>query len=173
MARCLVFLANCLAAYALLSQCARSTAHADPITRPCATDDPDLISAEQELLQIDSAVAALDIAADPKPLAARIKALARTRCLSIAGGVALAPTSGLSLKTYWAEGGSEHLRSYLNLSKPGEHWLWLEPTVRRALTLETNPTSPIRELLCRFDDASCGVETRGWAIRAKHEFSTA
>jgi hypothetical protein len=38
------------------------------------------------------------------------------------------------------------------------------------LTLETNPTSPLRELLCSFSDANCGVETSGWAIRAGHEF---
>jgi len=130
-----------------------------------------LATAERELLQIDSAVAGLDIAADPQPLAARIKALAGTRCLRMLGELELAPTSGLSLKTYWAEGGSSHLRSYLDLSKTGEHWLWLAPTVRRALTLETNPTSPMRELLCPFADATCGVEARGWAVRAEHEFS--
>ena len=159
-----------MAASALLSTCAPSTARADVPVRPCAPGDPELTSAERELSQIDSAVAALDIAADPEPLVERIKALAATHCLRMMDGLELAPTSGLSLKTYWAEGGSSHVRSYLDLSKPGEHWLWLAPAVRRALTLETNPTSPIRELLCPFADTTCGIEARGWAVRAAHEF---
>jgi hypothetical protein len=159
-----------LASYALLSTCALSNARADVPLHPCAPGDPDLAVAEQELAHIDSAITALEIAADPKPLVDRIKALTETRCLRMVGALELAPTSGLSLKTYWTEGGAEHLRSYLNLKRPGDHWLWLAPTVRHALTLETNPTSPIRELLCPYADAACGVATRGWALRTEHEF---
>jgi|GEM_PF-1315545 len=159
-----------LAVFAWLSTGAITNARAEPPRRPCAVSDPELARAERELTQLDDAIAALDVAADPKPLLARIEALESSRCLAMSDGLSHAAENGLSLKTYWAEGGSEYLRSYLNLAKSGEHWLWLAPSVRRALTRETQPASVLRELLCPFDDASCGAETRGWAIRAEHEF---
>jgi len=170
MPRYLAWLIRGALAYGLVSACSLETAHAQKPAAACAVGSAARLAAENEFAAIDAAVAALDVAADPQPLATRLVALAQTPCLKLLGDLDLAPSSGLSLKTYWAEGGSDHLQSYLHFGKPGAHHLWLAPAVRRALTLETNPESPIRELLCSSTDAACGGLARGWAVRAEHAF---
>lgn len=125
--------------------------------------------AQAELDSIDAAIEALGVATDPKAIVERLAALAETPCLRMLGGLELEPTSGLALKTYWREGGERYVRGYSKLGLPGDRLLWVPPSMRQALTWETNPQSPFRELLCRFDDEACGAETRGWALRAAHE----
>jgi hypothetical protein len=85
-------------------------------------------------------------------------------------GVSLRPTSALSLRTYWNDGGMARLRGYLDLRDADQPIVWVEPSVRKALTLETAPHSPLRPLLCPVADEACASETRGWEIRAEEAF---
>jgi hypothetical protein len=135
--------------------------------KPCVPGEPAQVAAGKELQAIDRAVRKLAPGDDPAALVARIEQLGATKCFEIIFGVGVAARSGLSLQTYWAEGGFSRLEATLALGGPkGRRVFWTEPSVRRALTLETAPTSPIAAMLCRARDEACGAETAGWQLRA-------
>src|SRR5215217_4102964 len=75
------------------------------LVKPCTPGDPAHILAERELASIDRAVRALSPGDNPEALAARIAKLVSTRCFEILDSVETGAKSGLSLKTYWEDGG--------------------------------------------------------------------
>jgi hypothetical protein len=141
--------------------------------RPCASHDPAHRAAAAELEAIDVAIKALGPAADPAPIIARIDRLAATKCFEILDGPSIESKSGLSLRTYWDDGGLSHLRSALELGRKGERHVWYPPSTRRALTAETSPQSLLAELLCRAADRSCDPESAGWVLRVEAIFERA
>jgi hypothetical protein len=108
-----------------------------------------------------------------KALVARIEKLAGGRCFEIIEGASVEAKNGLSLRTYWQDGGFSRLRSALALGGKGKRLYFTEPNVRRALTLETVPASPIAAMLCPAADEACGAETAGWELRVEALFALA
>jgi hypothetical protein len=106
-------------------------------------------------------------------LVARIEKLAGGRCFEIIEGASVEAKNGLSLRTYWEDGGFDRLRSALALGGKGKRLYFTEPDVRRALTLETAPKSPIAAMLCPAADEACGAETAGWELRVEALFELA
>jgi hypothetical protein len=131
------------------------------------------ISALDELKAIDIAVRSLAADAHPEALIARIEAMVNTKCFEILGGISLRAADGLSLKTYWESGGFARLRDTLHLGEKGHRMMWTEPSVRRSLTVETVPTSPVIGMLCSVNDEDCGTETAAWELRADQIFTLA
>lgn len=137
--------------------------------RPCDPKGAAYAAARADLDAIDAAIKNLAPAADFAALVSRITDLTRRPCFELMGAISGSPTSALSLQTYWNDGGYSRLLGYLELGKR-TRVLWVEPSFRRALTSETNPTDRLRGLLCPAADQACAAETRGWEIRAKATF---
>jgi hypothetical protein len=74
--------------------------------------------------------------------------------------------SGLSLKTFWRDGGEIALASRLRWGRKNDRWLWQPPSMRTTLTRDSAPKHPLLALLCPAAAAACGKETEGWALRA-------
>jgi len=140
------------------------------IILPCDPQGPDYAAADAELKAIDAAIKGLAPAGEFAPLVERLTKLAETRCFELMDGVWLQPTSAVSLRTYWNDGGMDRMRGYLDLRIGDQPIVWVEPSVRKALTLETSPQSPLRSLLCPAADETCASETRGWEIRVDEAF---
>jgi hypothetical protein len=162
---------------ACLSLLLATVAHAKPklleTIRPCDAASAEYANADAELKSISDAVGALPPAGDFAPLVERIRALARGRCFALLSGVSVDVKSALSLWAYWNDGGHARLRDALDWGSKGSRRVWVEPSVRKALTLETSPTSALRPLLCPARDDRCGAETRGWELRAEDAFGQA
>lgn len=137
--------------------------------RPCDPEGAAYAAARAELEAIDAAIDKLTPAGDFAALVGRISDLTRGLCFELMQASSGQPTSALSLKTYWNAGGHSRLLGYLELVKPAPI-VWVEPSFRRALTIETSPRSPLRALLCSAADHACAAETRGWEIRAEAAF---
>lgn len=139
--------------------------------KPCLPGESAQISALDELKAIDVAVRSLAPDVHPEALIARIEAMVNTKCFEILGGISLGAADGLSLKTYWESGGFARLRDTLHLGERVHRMMRTEPSVRRSLTVETAPTSPIIGMLCSATDENCGAETAAWELRANQIFT--
>lgn len=137
---------------------------------PCRPDEPAYQEADGLLEAINSTITRLSPAADPGPLLERINRLTGSRCLEIASGICGRPEkdpSVLALQTWWSGGGYAHLRSYLDLGKPGKLMVQLSPSVRETLGVDRFPPGhPLHPLVCPTDDDRCGAETIAWTARA-------
>lgn len=149
---------------------AKSGTRRTRIILPCDPSGADYAAADAELKAIDAAINRLAPADDFTPLVSRITKLVETKCFELLGEISLGPASSLSLQTYWNEGGHAHLRGYLDLRADALRLVWVAPSLRSALTLETAPRSPLRSLLCPAADETCAADTRGWEIRAEAAF---
>lgn len=143
------------------------------VIRPCVPGEPAHTAALAEIEAIDGAIKALQPAALPSALLERLAKLASSKCFEIGGNFYVAAKTGLSLRTYWENGGSSNFRAPLGLGGRGERWVFSAPSARRAFTLETDPKSPLAHLLCPAADETCGAETAGWARRADAAFAAA
>jgi hypothetical protein len=148
------------------------------LLRPCKRATPEAAVAKATLDDLDAKIEKLPLDGDPGPLAEAVRALANTPCFALAFDDAdetLAWSTALSLRTWWRDGGSDWLATYLGLGDPDRRFR-VPPSPRRAMTLESEPAdAPLRLLLCpsrAVDDGSCGRETAGWALRADHAFAT-
>ncbi len=108
-------------------------------------------------------------------LQARYRALFDGPCLEQAAASPVEPSfrSRAALRAWWAEGGLDWLWHYAMGRAPGEPFevVW-PPDERPALSLEASPAEHrLRGLLCAEGDASCGLETTGWALRAERAFA--
>lgn len=143
------------------------------IVRPCDPKGAAYANARAELDAIDEAIGHLGPGDDFQPLVERLRKLVDCECFELLGSVDVDAKSALSLRTYWDGGASSRVRDALDWGQPGSHLVWSEPSVRRALTLETAPQSPLRALLCPAADETCAAETRGWELRADAAFELA
>ena len=106
------------------------------------------------------------------PLLADFHALLKTECFHAAAEISRLPhpDSALAFKDWWRSGGQAWLFSYVevpllgNARDPQPHVVG-PPDVRKTLT-SASSDHPLRTLLCPVTSASCGAETRGWALRA-------
>lgn len=139
--------------------------------RPCRPDEPAYQQADRELEALNTEVSALAPGVDVKRLAQRIWKLTASRCLEMAEGMSSSSDvdpSALALKTYWAGGGYAHLRSYLDLGKPGKITLREPPSLRETLGIDKLPPGHrLHALVCPPDDDRCGAETIEWTARAQ------
>ncbi len=142
---------------------------------PCPTTSPEAAAAKRALDALSPRVEALGASDSPTALAGEIRSLVDSPCFALTlqdESVALKWATGLSLRTWWREGGRDWLAHYLAFEpNPGRFIVATPPTPRRALTLEiAPPKDPLRPLLCSakaIDDHSCGTETSGWRSRAE------
>ena len=135
--------------------------------------EPAHAAALAEIEAIDAAIKALQPAALPFALLERLAKLASSKCFEIGGDFHVAAKTGLSLQTYWKDGGSSNFEAPLGLGGKSERWVFSAPSARRAFTRETDPKSPLAHLLCPAGVETCGAETAGWARRAEAVFAAA
>jgi hypothetical protein len=154
----------------------------DEAVARCAASTPAHRDAEDALRALNQRIEGLAASASPAEALEDLHGLLRMECfrLAAAENPRLPETdSSPSLKEWWDEdrgGGFNWLASYLSLPELGFlqdpllHVI-LPPDVRKTLDLTTDPTHPLRSLLCpRRDDSSCGASTRGWKRRANEHF---
>ena len=152
---------------------------------PCPVDSPEHKAARAALTSLSNDIDALPLTGDPAPLAKRLTDLVAETCfVGVSSAHELAQgtefKSALSLKTFWHDGGHSALDSRLAWADPDakNHWYWLGPSIRTALTTDNAPkTHPLYPLLCPGTigngpsaPGSCGIETSGWALRARSAF---
>ena len=130
---------------------------------PCASGAPEHAAALAALEDLDQAIVALPLDADPKPLAQRLEALDEERCFAVERAQnhfeASAFSSALALKTFWV-GGHGALRARLDWHEDANREIVVAATPRKTLTLESAPGHPLRALLCPTADALPGVIAR-------------
>jgi len=124
----------------------------------------------------------LDRVSDSTPVAAptrELHALLKSECFLPAAETDRLPRpdSTLALKQWWDAGGREWLETYLELPELGDvthlrPHVGLPPDTRPTLAASTDRDDPLRSLVCRLDDAACGVETLGWIQRAVLAFDS-
>jgi hypothetical protein len=144
----------------------------------CVPKQADYKQGEKALSQLNKRVTKL--AADGSTTAVRreFQALLKMRCFT------MAPLesdripkfqNALVLKTWWASGGLNWLRSYLDMATDYVRrydkyqkvdGIVFPPDERIALTLETAPKHRLAPLLCGAADSQCGRQTAGWRQRA-------
>ncbi len=130
-----------------------------PAVRPCAAGSTEYQLAWRQLRKIDQEIERLNADGDPSPITAEIRRLGESSCFALGGSVYVAegskPDSGLSLTTFWNEGGREYVLGYLNLASSSERWLFPAPSWRRTSARETRPRHPLRDFYCPIADAGC------------------
>ncbi|MDX2091056.1 MAG: hypothetical protein SFX73_24565 [Kofleriaceae bacterium] len=151
---------------------AASSASADGgkrVVRLCAKGQRELPAAEAQLKQLDQAIAKAAADAPSAPLVKQLEALLTTPCFQLAetvGELDLSGATTLALKRWWKEGGHEWLTDQLSTGDT----VSFPPSVRPTLSIENSPKHRLARLLCRAADATCGLATAGWTMRAEEAF---
>ena len=124
---------------------------------------------------IDRLPESIDAAAAVREL----HALLKSECFLPAAETDRIPTpdSTTALKRWWVDGGRSWLESYLELPMLGDirnprPHVGLPPDVRPTLPASIERDDPLRPLVCRLDDSTCGLETLGWIERAQQAFAS-
>jgi hypothetical protein len=143
--------------------------------RTCAPGGTAYARADKELVALDAAITALGPDAETGKLMERLRGLTCSPCFALRDGcIGSSAVRAQDLKDYWSGGGHRSLRSMLDLGKKGSAVLYLPPTLRVGLHAEAfSCGSPVRALVCRPDDLSCGAETEVWSARARTALSGA
>lgn len=130
----------------------------------CAANTPESRQATAALKQLGDKIEVLPPDRDPAPLVKQLEQLLESRCFRIARGELSGQfDSGLSLTTWWKDGGQDWLSSVLS----GSRELVLPPEARATLALDGKPGQPLATVLCALADPTCGLETGGWVARAE------
>lgn len=124
---------------------------------------------------LDQLVEALPADGSTKAFNTQVTALYNHACLAVARGdepmMSFELTSGLEAKTYWDDGLSIWLRSYLDLADGTDTTVWLPPTRRDIVTPQTHAADPLAPWLCSADpEDACARPVSGWALRAQRYF---
>jgi hypothetical protein len=128
-----------------------------------------------QLATVDGLISKLKPAEDVGPALSALTELLEGACFAIARPDAppMNPDSARSLKTFWEDGGRWWVAHYLSLGNDvsGQDRVGVvAPSVRKTLAADARWGASLGPLLCPADDASCGLETRGWALRAQLAF---
>lgn len=138
----------------------------------CSPKTDEYEDAQDVLHALDQLVEGLEPDADPTPFNEALEDLLRHPCFELALlDVQELPkvTSAVAAAEYWDRGAHYWLESYLDLHRSGAS-AHFPPSVRQALTKETNPDHPLRKWLCSARDDSCGGLADAWASRATLAF---
>lgn len=140
------------------------------VIKPCKPGTEGYEGARKELATVDQAIEALAPAADPGPLGRRLTQLLEGECFQILDDeVPEHAKTGLALQDWWERGGRSYFGMALTLYESSPV-IWVSPTLRPALTLETAPNHRLSTLLCADKNETCGRETAGWRLRAESAF---
>lgn len=144
---------------------------------PCDPTGDDAAKATRLLHSIDNEVATMASDDDATRIATRISTLLESPCYGrFRSEVPALPRTAPELRWWWNEAeASQWFAFYLvdldaTWGKSDKRRIATAPTVRRELSLETADGTEYAEVLCSRDDTTCGLETRGWILRAEKEF---
>jgi hypothetical protein len=140
------------------------------IAGPCAVESEAYERATREFEAIAQRIEQLGPTDDPEPLWIALQQLVMGECFELRRVFDVdaddeAPSSGLALRTWWADGGAEWIEQFLT-----PDMTWERPSVRVAFTPELTPDHPLADLSCPLADLDCDPRTRGWTLRAKQAF---
>ncbi len=141
----------------------------------CEADSPALAQARKQHDALERLVKALPADGSTKAFNKQVTALYEHACLAVARGdepmMSFELTSALEAKTYWDDGLSIWLRSYLDLADGTDTTVWLPPTRRDIVTPQTRAADPLAPWLCSVDpEDDCARPVAGWALRAQRYF---
>lgn len=134
---------------------------------PCAPSSPRYQEAVEALNRLDRRVRDLDHSPESLEQVTReLSALLELPCfgMSVENPRSVVPTSAISLKTWWNDGGEAWLRSYLRLGgSNGPRSIVIPPDLRTPLRIADDG---IKAIACAPGDRECGSETEAWRLRA-------
>jgi len=143
----------------------------------CAESSLPYQDARARLDRLDEYVARLADAPNDTVAIGELRSLLTSECFRPAAESdrIATPDSTAALKKWWTDGGLLWLESYLELPELGDtrhlrRHIVLPPDTRSTLAIALERDDPLRALICRVDDATCGVETLGWVDRAERAF---
>jgi len=144
------------------------------LVTPCESGSQDNKDAREAWQRLSDLIADMTPASDPAPALSSLDGLLKMRCfhMAVEQGPPPRPTHVLALKTWWEDGGYTWLWSYLEPSLEGlstdlRSVAVLPPDPRTVLFRETASDPHLASVLCSQADATCGLETQGWAERAR------
>lgn len=153
------------------------------MVRACDPKSPRGLAAKAKLDAIDGRIHKLAASADARGLQKEIeKLLSDDPCFALAAATTPYPMefdSGLSLRSFWEQGGHYWLSSQLELVGTETPYLVVPPTSRRSLASDVQTVHPLAPLLCPADAAmpgstsTCGADTLGWMHRADVDLARA
>lgn len=147
-----------------------STPNANALVRPCEPGDEAAERAVQQLAAVSARIEGLAPTDDPTPAWAALQELLEGECFALHPLVGMysgdrAPTSGLSLQTWWTSGGASWVGQFLEL-----HTTWQRPSVREVFAPELLGDHPLADMFCAIASPDCDPRTRGWKVRAWKAF---
>lgn len=137
---------------------------------PCARETEAFERARQDFYAIAQRIEQLSPTDDPEPHMAALRELLAGECFALRTLVDdyaddEPPTSGLALRTWWEDGGSDWIEQFLH-----RETTWIRPSVRVAFAPELTPNHPLADMFCPLAELDCDVQTRGWMYRAELAF---
>lgn len=131
-----------------------------------ACDDDAWATATDALRTLGRDIDAAPAHSDPAPLRAQLEALESLACLENMAEAALPPFSSvIGARQWWHQGGSSWLFGLRTRQ------IVFPPEEIPALAREDVPAGdPLRSLLCSRGEPRCGLETRGYRVRAERAF---
>jgi hypothetical protein len=149
----------------------------EPSVVPCIPGSEPERQARSELEALDRRIDALPAAGKPVEALEALDRLLSGPCFALAQGEGPSPDpeDGLALRDFWERGGAWWVGHHLEFGAPHgedkrEPVAVSNPSVRKTLTLETDPAHPLAGLLCPVANERCGFETRGFVLRAARAF---
>ena len=143
------------------------------VTR-CERTSKEHQDARQAYEGVRARIEALDVSSDIRPALAALDELLHMTCfrLAIEHGPPPWPAHPVALKTWWEDGGSMWLWTFIEPLREGlvadlRTVALAPPDARTVLSSETNRDPALAPLLCPLSEATCGADTQGWMERAR------
>jgi len=143
--------------------------------KQCLPETGAFTDATNRIHELNKTVKAYPPSHPPGPLASQIKAVFQHPCFRDIPTGHLYVTqadSATALKSFWENGAYSWFTSILNWHRPDVKVkrYWILPGIRK--TLVPGKVSPgLVSFICATGDMNCGIESRGWALRATESMS--
>jgi hypothetical protein len=180
MKRSLILLVPCLLFASSTSDGAapeRTSRSAPPETeviQACRPGAPDFVKARRGLEAIGDRIEALAPSDTPKAEYEALIELLAGPCFGLAphwpSWTDTEPETAFALQNFWEAGGESWVAQFLELDAPSPVYSWTVPTLRKTLGANPKRNHSLAPLLCPLGEDECGVETRGWELRARSAF---